>query len=72
MTVGLNALAVPIFKEAGDIVGSLAFVDFLQYIPAEPSPEQIAEISSSARVISSVLGYRKRTFRTKRLPAFAG
>lgn len=56
-TIGLNALAVPIFDEAGDIAGSLAFVDFLQYIPAKPSPEQIAEISSSAQVISSALGY---------------
>ena len=55
--VGLNALAAPIFDESGAVVGALALVDLVQFISAEPTPEQVEAISGTAAAVSTALGY---------------
>lgn len=54
---GLNALAFPVFDELGAVVGSIAIVDLVQFIEAEPSAEQIAQTARIARQVSLSLGY---------------
>ena len=54
--IGINALAAPIFDETGTFIGSIAIVDSLQFIPADPPPEQIAAVTRAAADISDRLG----------------
>ncbi|MCB1462667.1 MAG: IclR family transcriptional regulator [Nitratireductor sp.] len=54
---GLNALAVPIFDETGEIAGTLAIVDLVQYLEPKPSMEQLAQLSKAARQISQAVGF---------------
>ncbi len=56
--IGLNALAAPIFDGSGMLAGTLAVVDSVQFVHAEPSGEQIREVVDTARRISKALGYR--------------
>lgn len=56
--LGLNALAAPIFDALGHFVGSLAVVDSIQFIPAEPDKELIKAVQLAARKTSADLGYR--------------
>jgi DNA-binding IclR family transcriptional regulator len=55
--IGLNTLAAPIFDESGTIAGAVAIVDSIQFIPAEPSSEQVEQTLAAARHISEKLGY---------------
>jgi DNA-binding IclR family transcriptional regulator len=58
--LGLNALAAPLFDESSAIVGALAIVDLVQFLPAEPRPEQLDAIVQAAAGISTSLGHRAR------------
>ncbi|MCB1423590.1 MAG: IclR family transcriptional regulator [Nitratireductor sp.] len=55
--IGLNTLAFPLFDEMGAVVGSVAIVDLVQFIEAQPSAEQISETARTARRIWQNLGY---------------
>jgi DNA-binding IclR family transcriptional regulator len=54
---GINALAAPIFEANGQLSGTLAMVDSVQFIPAEPSSEQVRAILAAAAEASRALGY---------------
>ena len=56
--MGLNALAAPLFDEAGAVVGALAVVDLVQFLAAEPAAEQVQAVVQAAHRISTELGYR--------------
>ena len=53
--IGINTLAAPIF-DANGLAGVIGIVDSIQYIEAEPSAEQIARLTATARRISQFLG----------------
>jgi IclR family KDG regulon transcriptional repressor len=55
--VGLNALAAPVFDAAGALAGTIAIVDSIQFIGAEPSEQQIRLTCAAAKRISKALGY---------------
>ena len=55
--MGLNALAAPIFDGADSLIGAVAIVDLVQFLPAEPAPEQLAAVTASAASISAALGH---------------
>jgi DNA-binding IclR family transcriptional regulator len=55
---GVNALAAPVFGTNGRYHGALAIVGSVQFIPARPSAEQIAQVTGAAEAISSHLGWR--------------
>jgi DNA-binding IclR family transcriptional regulator len=55
--IGLNALAAPVFDAAGKLVGAVAIVDSVQFIPARPTAEQISQTVAAARRVSAALGY---------------
>lgn len=55
---GVNALAAPIFGANGRYHGAVAIVGSVQFIPARPSAEQIAQVTGAAEAISSHLGWR--------------
>ncbi|WP_315832895.1 IclR family transcriptional regulator [Bradyrhizobium prioriisuperbiae] len=57
IVIGLNALAAPIFDASGLLVGILAIVDSVQFIPEKPTAEQINKTVSAARQVSTALGY---------------
>lgn len=59
--MGLNALAAPIFDESGAIVGALAIVDLVQFLPDQPAPEQLAAVTATAAAVSVALGYSGAT-----------
>lgn len=54
---GLNALAFPIFNETGAMFGTLAIVDLVHFLEANPTPEQITQVANTARQISHAIGY---------------
>lgn len=54
---GLNALAFPIFNETGAIAGTLAIVDLVHFLGAQPTDEQIKNVSKAAGKISQAIGY---------------
>ncbi len=56
--IGINALAAPIFDETGAFTGAITIVDSLQFIPPDPSPEQIAAVTRAAAEISGRLGQK--------------
>jgi IclR family transcriptional regulator, KDG regulon repressor len=56
--IGINALAAPIFDAMGHFSGSLAVVDSIQFIPAEPDANLIEGVKHAAAKISADLGYR--------------
>ena len=53
---GLNALAAPVFARNGILVGALAIIGALQFVPAEPHDDQVREVCSCARRASDALG----------------
>jgi DNA-binding IclR family transcriptional regulator len=55
--IGINTLAAPIFEGAGSLVGAVAIVDSVQFIPPVPTAEQVAGVLDAARAISSEFGY---------------
>lgn len=55
--VGINSLAAPVFEADGSLCGVIAAVDSIQYLPPEPSKEQIDCVTDVARQISAQLGY---------------
>ena len=57
--IGLNALAAPIFDALGAYVGSVAITDSVQFIPEEPTREQIDQVLEAAEKVSANLGYRE-------------
>ncbi len=67
--IGLNALAAPIFDALGAYVGSVAITDSVQFIPEEPSREQIDQLLDAAEKISKNLGYRDAPGRPAALPS---
>lgn len=56
--VGLNALAAPILDATGALVGTVAIIDLIQFIPARPTPEQIRRIVEVGKRISANIGWR--------------
>lgn len=57
--LGLNALAAPIFDALGRYAGSIALVDSIQFIPAEPKQDLNDAVCAAAARVSADLGYRK-------------
>lgn len=57
--IGLNAVAAPLFDVKGALIGTLAVVDSVQFLPDEPSEGLIAAVTMAAHQISSNLGYVK-------------
>lgn len=57
-TIGLNALAAPVFDALGKFIGTLAIVDSIQYIGENPTTEQVLGVTQAAGEISASLGYR--------------
>ncbi len=57
---GVNALAAPIFFADGSLAGTIALVDSVELLPAEPSRKQIGAILDAARRASMELGYPER------------
>ncbi|MBV8911514.1 MAG: IclR family transcriptional regulator [Acetobacteraceae bacterium] len=57
--VGLNALAAPVFDATGALAGTVAIVDSIQFIAAEPSEQQIRLTTAAAQRISEGLGHSK-------------
>lgn len=55
--IGLNALGAPVFDAAGSLVGTVAIVDSVQFIPEQPTTEQIEKTVAAARLLSAALGY---------------
>lgn len=55
--IGINTLAAPIFEGSGALVGAVAVVDSVQFLPPVPAQEQIAAVIEAARAISSEFGY---------------
>lgn len=54
---GLNALAFPIFNETGALAGTLAIVDLVHFLKAEPTADQMKNVAHAARQISEAIGY---------------
>lgn len=57
--MGLNALAAPLFDEAGTVVGAIAIVDLVQFLPAAPAAMQLGAVVHAAEAISADLGFRR-------------
>ena len=55
---GVNALAAPVFDHRGLCRAALAIVGSTQLIAAQPTPEQIAEVTQAAARASTRLGWR--------------
>ncbi|WP_128355638.1 IclR family transcriptional regulator [Pollutimonas thiosulfatoxidans] len=59
MILGLNAIAVPIFDESGDCIGTLGLVGFVQFIGRQPPPGHLLALKRAGERISANLGYRR-------------
>lgn len=57
--IGLNAVAAPLFDVKGALIGTLAVVDSVQFLPDEPRKEVVGALTVAAHQISSNLGYVK-------------
>jgi len=56
--VGVNALACPIFDHRNDWRGTIAIVGSSQFIQAQPTERQIAQVVEAAAAASRQLGWR--------------
>ena len=56
--VGVNALAAPVLDHSGLCHGAVAIVGATQFIPADPSPEQVNLIKEAGAKASRSLGWR--------------
>jgi DNA-binding IclR family transcriptional regulator len=54
---GVNGLAAPVFNHAGHYAGAVAIAGSIQYIPAQPPPDQILAVTQTAERISRKLGW---------------
>ena len=54
---GLNALATPIFDAHGELAGTVAIVDSVQFIGINPTEQQIASLVDAGRAISENIGF---------------
>lgn len=70
--VGVNALAAPIFDAEGRMVGCVALVGSVQFIPENPSKDQVTMVLSAGREISSLLGWRGGYPPARRINKYAG
>jgi DNA-binding IclR family transcriptional regulator len=52
---GVNAVAVPILNDAGQVLGTLGLLASVDELPAKPAPREIAELKAAAREISMAL-----------------
>jgi len=52
---GINTLAVPVFREGGELAGALGIVGSVQKIPAPPDAHQIAVLQDCAHRLSMLL-----------------
>ena len=59
MVLGLNAIAVPIFDNTGDCVGTLGMIGLAQFFGREPSISHLQALKRAAERISANLGYRR-------------
>ena len=59
MILGLNAIAVPIFDESEDCVGTLGLVGLVQFIGRQPSPRYLLALKRAGEQISANLGYKR-------------
>lgn len=57
---GLNAVAAPLFDAAGVLIGTLAVVDSVQFLPEPPPEDLLQQLTRAARTISSSMGYMAR------------
>lgn len=57
---GLNAVAAPLFDAAGILIGTLAVVDSVQFLPEPPAAGLLRQLTDAARAISASLGYMVR------------
>jgi len=55
--LGVNALAAPVFEAGGTLVGTIAVLDSVQHLGAEPAQEQIRQVQRVAGDVSAMLGY---------------
>lgn len=55
--IGINTLAAPVFEGSGALVGAVAIVDSVQFIPPAPTTAQIEAVLAAARTVSAELGY---------------
>lgn len=55
---GVNALAAPVLDHRRQYVGAIAVVGSTQFLAAQPSREQIAQVTGAAQRISRALGWR--------------
>jgi IclR family KDG regulon transcriptional repressor len=58
VAVGLNALAAPVLDATGRLVGAVGIVDLTQFIPPEPSKDQVRQTLAIAGRVSKMLGYK--------------
>lgn len=58
VAVGLNALAAPVLDATGSLVGAVGIVDLTQFIPPDPTKDQIKQTLSIAGRVSKMLGYK--------------
>ncbi len=58
LTVGMNALAAPVFDHNGHVAGTVAITGLTQFIPARPSEELIDALTTCAWNASRNLGWR--------------
>lgn len=56
---GLNSVAAPLLDVKGALIGTLAVVDSVQFLPDAPPEALIAELTRAAEQISRNLGYVK-------------
>jgi DNA-binding IclR family transcriptional regulator len=55
--VGVNALAAPIFEGGGGMVGAIALLGSIQFIPRQPAAELVRQVRDAAGRISARLGW---------------
>lgn len=58
VAVGLNALAAPVLDATGSLVGAVGIVDLTQFIPPDPTRDQIKQTLAIAGRVSKMLGYK--------------
>jgi DNA-binding IclR family transcriptional regulator len=54
--IGTNSLAAPIFGPGRVLRGTLAVIDSVQFLPQQPSRNQIARVTAAARQVTRLLG----------------
>ncbi|WP_426958489.1 IclR family transcriptional regulator [Muricoccus radiodurans] len=55
--LGTNAIAAPVFGVGGELLGALAIIDSIQFVPEQPSKRQVDAVMDAARRLSAAIGY---------------